>query len=746
MSKKSKSKKSFAGLSNDSDEEEEFETWEEVTDGDYIDNDQPGNDFDRVELSSTFTGRISPSMIEMVYESVGFDLQLAKEALEGMCGGSGSSGGGSGGTGGGRGGSNVSAVSVVSTIGTADYPYDPNYHHHTILDRDAFYNWSKVYRGLLKQNDLEEIWLQVQKDLCGEKDIRMSDLSDLASVYAQHKIDGMFDGSGAEESTVVTVKETEKPKEQADSSSGKGGGKRKSPSPVNPPDEHSFDYFTAQEIARQETQGQDGKASKSSAFANYQDLTLDDDEDDDDEECPDLEGFDEDDYNHDEGNEEDHILSFKHLFVDMISDDQLEMIWKSINAEEITLSEKEELAVLYAMEYLESKQIDEFEDAQYLEILSLQEAQRLEQQEQESAYLADLKRAIEHSSGDTGGKSGKADGPSSTLSTQEMALQVVFDTFKDSNFKNLTRERTKEILEECEYDVEEAISLVCQELLHNAHLLQLAASKASKMDNIIVTKTIPNKEGGSSSTKSGKSNKGKNKGNNSGKYSTPSSTKLSTTTTSTTVSSSNSASSSFKLSKQQGYDRLQQPATIPVKGDDKASAAAANIVIGPQGTASTTSVFARISLKKDPQLQYRFGQHFLNVTKTKNPLMQVELSPDGELVYSGMEISLNKQSKYNHLFVQNVLTITIDLHGLPVIQALQLVESSIYYYRCLYDGVNNKIERVTITYIVGKGLHSTGGIPKIKPAVLNLLQEKQEMNYVLFEGRIMLSIAVIRYD
>jgi len=57
----------------------------------------------------------------------------------------------------------------------------------------------------------------------------------------------------------------------------------------------------------------------------------------------------------------------------------------------------------------------------------------------------------------------------------------------------------------------------------------------------------------------------------------------------------------------------------------------------------------------------------------------------------------------------------IDLHGLFVAEAIAVVEDAIYSAMC--RGVTQ------MRFIVGKGLHSQGGVAKIKPAIEALMQK-----------------------
>lgn len=101
----------------------------------------------------------------------------------------------------------------------------------------------------------------------------------------------------------------------------------------------------------------------------------------------------------------------------------------------------------------------------------------------------------------------------------------------------------------------------------------------------------------------------------------------------------------------------------------------------------------------------------------------------------------NKDSEYwtkpEKLFYKNnkELPITmIDLHELYVEQAIDFLSQHIVYV--FREGV------YSLTVIVGKGLHSDNGVPKIKPAV----EKFAEMNKIVFytdannEGRIVFNI------
>ncbi len=387
--------------------------------------------------------------------------------------------------------------------------------------------------------------------------------------------------------------------------------------------------------------------------------------------------------------ESDHVVSFKRLFVDIISNEQLESIWRTISNEKLSFQEKEELAILYTMEILEAKQAGELEDpnsVDLLELMSFQEAQRLERMEH-NIQKANWKQfsKLEKSQ-----------------STQEVALQMVTDIFKDSNSKYITQQRISEILIKCHYDIEEAISTICQETLRDGHFTRhnVSYANALKIENnneISNQRAIINK-GSAKKIVTGSTTQFKVNNNN-------------------LLSISMTPNRPIEKTPEERRESQQQWSQ-----DTK------------------PNLLFRARQKANSIHQYRFGLHFLNVVKAKNPLLRVELNNDGEIIYTGMNPHYG-QRRYDDKIYANVLMITIDLHGLPLVQALQIVDSSIDYYRDVFDGRKDKIERVTIRYVVGRGVHSPGGIAKMRPAVVNLLNDRNETNYVVCEGEIMLNIS-----
>jgi hypothetical protein len=335
--------------------------------------------------------------------------------------------------------------------------------------------------------------------------------------------------------------------------------------------------------------------------------------------------------------------SYCQLFEGLLSRDKLKDIWNGISERDLTLQEKEELAVLYAMEWLDDHQSNNHDDndveaLSLMELLATSEAQRLEkQQNMHWAKQAKLQK---------------------TQTTQEAVLQTVFDIFEDSISQTvLTKQHIAEVLLQCEYDVEEAVNGLCVDILKAGSFVDPQLSFAE------VT-TAPSKR---------------------------------------------------KIIKKK---QKQEISKVHRDSEEKS-----NILYRLQSDG----------------YQFRFGEHFAKVLKSKNPLVRVVVDENGALVYTGMK-SNQIQRRLDNINNENVLLIQVDLHGLPVVQALQVVDSSIDYYREVFDRKKVNIKHVNLRFVVGKGLHSPGGIPKIGPAVLKLLKDRQESNFVHYDGEIRFNI------
>jgi hypothetical protein len=141
--------------------------------------------------------------------------------------------------------------------------------------------------------------------------------------------------------------------------------------------------------------------------------------------------------------------------------------------------------------------------------------------------------------------------------------------------------------------------------------------------------------------------------------------------------------------------------------------------------------FSRLSLEK----RLNFARYFYEIFKKRNPSISVGISEYGELEYSGSSLDRS----YNvRDFSGGYLTIVLDLHNLPVHHAIELVISSIRYYQSIYQ--NEFFKNIVLLFVVGKGLHSPGGVPKLGPAIEKLLNKDFGMNHIYFDGEIAVTI------
>ena len=160
--------------------------------------------------------------------------------------------------------------------------------------------------------------------------------------------------------------------------------------------------------------------------------------------------------------------------------------------------------------------------------------------------------------------------------------------------------------------------------------------------------------------------------------------------------------------------------------------------------------------------------HFSSTFKKNNPSALVN-SSDNRLVFIGLRLDRPKQSggnsffnggdycqyKYPHIEECDVL---IDLHGLNVQVALDIVDSSLSYYYSIFDDIlkvdarlpihnadmnsvfqhlrlRNKGRVIVIRYVVGRGLHSPQGNGKLNGGVVQALQHSwQGVEYQRREG------------
>lgn len=145
---------------------------------------------------------------------------------------------------------------------------------------------------------------------------------------------------------------------------------------------------------------------------------------------------------------------------------------------------------------------------------------------------------------------------------------------------------------------------------------------------------------------------------------------------------------------------------------------------------------ARKNSKKQSEQYHRFAGHFLSVARSKNPHLRLDLDRDRLLAFLGEKST--SRGRYDSMGIQ---TISLDLHGLTVLRALELVESTVNHFYRIRSEAPVPGGKLLLKFIVGKGNHSAGGIPKLKPAVEKYLNENGESNLIVFEGEVLLCIS-----
>lgn len=119
------------------------------------------------------------------------------------------------------------------------------------------------------------------------------------------------------------------------------------------------------------------------------------------------------------------------------------------------------------------------------------------------------------------------------------------------------------------------------------------------------------------------------------------------------------------------------------------------------------------------------NQHFLEVFMAKNTSYRALLSPCGREVLFDGPVSNGRNRP-------DLREIKMDLHGLSVMHALQIVGSCLdWLLRALSphsatacDFVLTKSREIELRFVVGLGLHSHGGKRKLAPAVRRFLEER----------------------
>jgi hypothetical protein len=139
--------------------------------------------------------------------------------------------------------------------------------------------------------------------------------------------------------------------------------------------------------------------------------------------------------------------------------------------------------------------------------------------------------------------------------------------------------------------------------------------------------------------------------------------------------------------------------------------------------------------------------HFLGTLKKKNGHVKARLGEDRRaIIFEGVtnveKLLTNHPSRgVNNVDKYNASHVAVDLHNLGMDVAVQVVDSALTYFLTYIRDYNQRSNfkgyKLVVKFIVGKGLHSPGGVPKIGPAVLSYLaNERKELVSCLVEGMI----------
>lgn len=140
---------------------------------------------------------------------------------------------------------------------------------------------------------------------------------------------------------------------------------------------------------------------------------------------------------------------------------------------------------------------------------------------------------------------------------------------------------------------------------------------------------------------------------------------------------------------------------------------------------------AAMKSRAQGQNYHRLADHFLSVARKYNPTYNISLNR-GTLSFDGTMRS-SRSIDYDE-------DLRVDLHGLVVLRALELVESVMNYLSSVLpvtkSGKSRQNKKWRVKFVVGRGAHSSGGVAKLKPAVEKYLRRNCENNVTVFEGEV----------
>jgi hypothetical protein len=392
------------------------------------------------------------------------------------------------------------------------------------------------------------------------------------------------------------------------------------------------------------------------------------------------------------------FVKFIDLFSGVISQEKLETIWENI-IEYDTLDERFEIATLYALEESEKSELIGSEVESSNSTISLKEL-LIEQETQRSTLKIT-------SSSRKKGNNSSSNKRNDSNSTREAIQQFLIEFFRET--PTIKQKDIIEALIESNYNTELTIERLCEQCLKKG-----SYTRGLSYSEIVFSNS--------------NSKHDISKGSGSSVSSASSSAKVSPKLSPLGSSTARLSVFSFKeVATQPGHD-IDDTEFFP----------------------ASKSILSKLRNKKSDSTNqdrlYRFAYHFLQIIKAKNPHLILEMDETNDycLTFQGVKSSVvMNHVKYDFEEERNhILTVPIDFHGLPVIQALEIVDTSIDYFIDEYK--SDFVKKIILKFIVGRGLHSPGGIPKLGPAILKLLKERNMNNFVPYEGEVLLYLNALK--
>jgi hypothetical protein len=359
----------------------------------------------------------------------------------------------------------------------------------------------------------------------------------------------------------------------------------------------------------------------------------------------------------------------------------LDTIWNNVHSS-LKDEEKFQLATLYTVEYLEWKNAAPVVPTTTKLSSSSSSSSSINNKNDLRSYLVQQEmNRVKHSSSFPAKR--RTDSPTSSESSRVTITEHLFDVFKDSV---VTEKQIIDALLNCNYDLSLTMDNLCETALkNNSFTRDISYSEAVYSHIPAERKKLP--------------------------------TVLSSVVD--TVKTSNSTSST-------DVETLFSPLPPLHK------------------KFSSLPSYSHYPTENKIKLSNYFFQTFLK----KNEHLVVEMNRSYEFLYHGSR----EEGKFlqKHWTNKNsnpdghIMNIRIDFHGLPVNHSTEIVDSCLTYYYNNYlqtTSHQSSWRKIVITFIVGKGIHSPGGVPRLGPGIEKFLREYySEFEYFLYDGELIVTL------